>query len=254
MPDNVRRLAAEFLGTFVLLLVGGLAILASAGTGADDSGLTAARLVAIALGFGLALLAALYAFGEVSGGHFNPAVSLGALLDRRIDVTTFGLYLVAQVAGAVVAGLALWWSASRDAVAGTATVPGAGVGAGQAFLLETLLTAVFVAVILKVTASGITGASAFLAIPLTLVAIHLAAVPLSGASVNPARTLGSAIVGGTYTDVWVYLTAPLLGAALGYALHKLVLPGTGTGTGTGAGAGRQKRAGRPGRQRTGAAN
>lgn len=88
----------------------------------------------------------------------------------------------------------------------------------------------FVAVILKVTASATTGASAFLAIPLTLVTIHLAAVPLSGASVNPARTLGSAIVGGNYTDVWVYLTAPLLGAALGWGLHRLVMSGAG-GTG-----------------------
>lgn len=129
MPDNVRRLVAEFLGTFVLLFGGGLAILATAGAaGGDDSGLAPARLVVIALGFGLALLAALYAFGEVSGGHFNPAVSLGALLDRRIDLATFGQYLVVQVAGAVVAGLALWWSTSRDAVAGTATVPAPGSG------------------------------------------------------------------------------------------------------------------------------
>lgn len=224
MPDNVRRLAAEFLGTFVLLFVGGLAIVATA---ADDNGdLAPARLVLIALGFGLALLAALYAFGEVSGGHFNPAVSLGALLDRRVDLPTFALYLVAQVAGAVMAGLALWWASSRDAVAGTVTAPGAGVEVGQAFLLEVLLTAVFVAVILKVTTSGTVGSSAFMAIPLTLVTIHLAAVPLSGASVNPARTLGSAIAGGSYTDIWVYLTAPLLGAALGWGLHRLVASGS----------------------------
>lgn len=252
MPDNVRRLAAEFLGTFVLLFVGSLAILATAATDAGDSGLTTARLLAIGLGFGLALLAALYAFGEVSGGHFNPAVSLAALLDRRIDVVTFGLYLVAQVAGAVVAGLALWWAASRDAVTGTATAPGAGVEASQAFLVETLLTAVFVAVILKVTASRTTGASAFLAIPLTLVTIHLAAVPLTGASVNPARTLGPAIVGGTYTDVWVYLTAPLLGAALGYALHRLVLPGAAPSAGAAKGSRPVRR--KPGRQRAGSAN
>jgi aquaporin Z len=217
MPDNMRRLVAEFLGTFGLLFVGGLAILAATRTGGG--------LVVIALGFGLALLISLYAFGEVSGGHYNPAVSLGALLDGRIDVVTFALYVVAQVAGAVVAGLALLAASSQDEVAATATVPGAGVGAGTAFLLETLLTALFVAVILKVTASGGMGSTAFLAIPLTLVAIHLAAVPLTGASVNPARTLGSAIVGNTYTDVWVYLTAPLLGAVIGWVLSRLVTSG-----------------------------
>jgi aquaporin Z len=217
MPDNMRRLVAEFLGTFGLLFVGGLAIFAATRTGGG--------LVVIALGFGLALLISLYAFGEVSGGHYNPAVSLGALLDGRIDVATFVLYVVAQVAGAVVAGLALLAASSQDEVAATATVPGAGIGAGTAFLLETLLTALFVAVILKVTASGTMGSTAFLAIPLTLAAIHLAAVPLSGASVNPARTLGSAIVGNTYTDVWVYLTAPFLGAAIGWVLYQLVTSG-----------------------------
>lgn len=217
MPDSMRRLVAEFLGTFGLLFVGGLAIFAATQTGGG--------LVVIAFGFGLALLISLYAFGEVSGGHYNPAVSLGALLDGRIDVATFLGYVVAQVAGAIVAGLALLAASDQAAVAATATVPGAGVGAGTAFLLETLLTALFVGVILKVTASGPMGASAFLAIPLSLVAIHLAAVPLSGASVNPARTLGSAIVGNTYTDVWVYLTAPLLGAVIGWGLYRLVTTG-----------------------------
>lgn len=223
MPDSARRLGAELLGTFVLLFVGGLAILTATGV---DGGLTASGLVVIALGFGLALLAGLYAFGEVSGGHFNPAVSLAALLDGRITVVTFVQYLVAQVAGAVVAGLALLWASSQDAVAGTVTAPGEGVGAGSAFLLEVLLTAVFVAVILKVTTSGTMRPSAFLAIPLTLAAIHVAAVPLSGASVNPARTLGSAVVGNSYPDVWIYLTAPFLGAVLGWLLFRLVTAGT----------------------------
>lgn len=223
MPESVRRLVAEFLGTFVLLFIGGLAIFTAIGTG--GGGLEPGGLVVIALGFGLALLASLYAFGEVCGGYFNPAVSLAGLLDGRISPATFVQYLVAQVAGAVVAGLGLLWAASQDEVAATATVPGSGVGAGTAFLLETVLTAIFVAVILKVTSSGTMGPTAFLGIPLTLVVIHLAAVPLSGASVNPARTLGSAIVGNNYTDVWVYLTAPLLGGVIGWALYRLVTSG-----------------------------
>lgn len=224
MPESVRRLLAEFLGTFGLLFLGGLAIFAAAATTSDGRPGPGGLLV-IALGFGLALLASLYAFGEVSGGHFNPAVSLGALLAGRIGPIRFGLYLAAQVAGAVVAGLALLVASSRAEVAATATAPGPAVEPGTAFLLEALLTAIFVAVILKVTASGTMGPSAFLAIPLTLAAIHLAAVPLTGASVNPARTLGSAIVGDAYSDVWIYLTAPFAGAVLGWLLHALVTAG-----------------------------
>ncbi len=212
MTEQVRRLLAELLGAFFLLFIGGLAILSSGGS-----------LVVIAFGFGLALLAGLYAFGEISGGHYNPAVSLGALLDNRLDVATFVQYVVAQVAGALLAGLALLWASSQDAVASTATVPAEGVGAGSAFLLEVILTAIFVAVILKVTTSENGGITAFIGISLTLVAIHLAAATLSGASVNPARTLGSAIIGNNYADMWIYVTAPFVGAALGWVFYQLVV-------------------------------
>jgi len=182
-------------------------------------------IVAIAFGFGFAMLAGLYAFGEVSGGHFNPAVSFGALLDHRIDPLTFIQYVVAQIAGAVLAGLAILWAATQDAVASTATVPGQGVGAGTAFLVEIVLTAVFVGVILKVTRSAQYQGSVFVAIGLTLTAIHLAALPVSGASVNPARTLGSAIVGNRYNDIWVYMVGPLIGAVLGWLLYRLATEG-----------------------------
>lgn len=220
MTLEVRALVAELLGSFFLLFLGGLAIWSALATGGS--------LLVTALGFGLALVAGLYAFGEISGGHYNPAVSLGAFLDRRIDVATLVQYIVAQVAGAILAGLVLLWAASGSAsfpnaqagVALTATLPT--VGVASAFLLEVLMTAVFVAVILKVTASELMGPSAFLAIPLTLVGIQLAGAPLSGASVNPARTLGSAIVGGEYTDVWIFLIAPFIGAAVGFFLYQFV--------------------------------
>ncbi len=213
MKDNVRALLAEFLGAFILLFIGGMTIVSSG------------EVVAVAFGFGLAILAGLYAFGEVSGGHFNPAVSFGALLDRRIDPLTFIQYVVAQIAGAVLAGLAILWAATQDAVAFTATKPGPGVGAGTAFLVEIALTAILVAVILKVTRSAQYQGSVFVAIGLTLTAITLAAFTVTGASVNPARTLGSAIVGNSYDAIWVYMVGPLLGAVLGWALYRLATEG-----------------------------
>ena len=214
MSDSARTWLAEILGTFILVFGGGLAILGGGG------------VVAIAFGFGLSLLIALYAFGEISGGHFNPAVSLGAYLDGRIDVETLIQYVVAQSGGAVLGGVAILAASDRASVAGTATVP-SGASVGGAFLIELLLTAFFVLVILKVTTSDKFGSSAFGAISLSLVAIHLAAVPLSGASVNPARTLGSALVGAEFTDFWVYVTAPFIGAALGWLVYKTVTTETG---------------------------
>jgi len=211
---------AELLGSFVLLTFGGFAIFAANGVGDLIPG-QGSPLVVIALGFGLALLVGLYAFGEVSGGHFNPAVSLGALLDKRIDVSTFIMYTIAQVAGAVLAGLALASAISRNFVGTTATVPGLGVSDIDALLLEILFTAFFVAVILKVTESETFGATAFLAIALTLVGIHFAGVTLTGASVNPARTLGSGLVGDNLTSLWVYMVGPMVGAFIGWSFYKL---------------------------------
>jgi aquaporin Z len=212
-----------------LVFIGGLAILAGGGGGAalaDGRG-GAAGLVVLSFGFGLALLGGLYAFGEISGGHFNPAVSLGALIDKRIDLGTFMTYVVAQSGGAVLAGVAIMAASSQAAVASTATAPGATTSASGAFFLEIILTAIFVGVILKVTTSGEYGRTAFLAISLTLVAIHLSSANLSGASVNPARSLASALVGGTWNDFWIYVTAPFIGAAIGWLLFKAITTETG---------------------------
>src|SRR5881397_3153511 len=131
-----QKYVAEFFGTLILVFVGSLAILGSGG----DS---AAR-VTIAFGFGVALLAGLYAFGEVSGGHFNPAVSLGMFLSRRLDPRDLIAYWVAQIVGAVLASLAVLAASNQDTVASTATKVGAGSSAWDAFWLEFLLTAVFV--------------------------------------------------------------------------------------------------------------
>lgn len=211
---RTRTLLAELLGTFVLVVGGCGAVLAANASGGTTT------IVPIAFGFGLALLAALYAFGEVSGGHFNPAVSLAMLLDRRIDLGTMIGYWVAQVAGGVLAGLALMVVSSREAVATTATTLGEGVSIWNAFFLEAVFTAVFLLVILKATSSASSATTAFLGIALTLTVIHLVLVPFTGTSVNPARSLGPGIVGGVWENQWVDWIAPLVGGAVGWILYK----------------------------------
>jgi aquaporin Z len=200
---------AELLGTFTLVFVGSLSILAAV---TADAPLT----IAVAFGFGLALLAGLYAFAEISGGHFNPAVSLGMFLSGRLQLPALIGYCISQIAGAILASLAVLAAYSQDDVANTVT--GAS-DSWDAFWLELLLTAIFVMVILQSSRSQRVFGTALLAIPLTLVAIHLAAIPVSGASVNPARSLGPAIIGNEWGDIWIYLTAPLIGGAIGAVIH-----------------------------------
>jgi aquaporin Z len=218
MPGGLSagKLLAELLGTYVLVLVGATAILAA--TGSEGS----AKYLAIGLGFGLALLAGLYAFGEVSGGHFNPAVSLAMLIDGRMGFPLTIQYWVAQIAGGILAGYTLLLVSDKAAVASTATVPAQGLDLWKAFLFEAAFTAIFVLVILQVTKSAAVGQTVFLAIALTLVAVHVALIPFTGASVNPARSLGSGVAGGVWTDQWIYWVAPLVGAVVAWVIHKAV--------------------------------
>jgi aquaporin Z len=211
-----QKYVAELLGTFVLVFVGSLAIL---GTGSSS----AARLE-IAFGFGIALLAGLYAFGEVSGGHFNPIVTLGMFLDRRVNALDTIWYWISQFVGAILASLCiLVIYADRDAVKATATRSSSDA---RAFFLELIASAIFVAVILQVTRSDRYGPSALLAIPLTLLVIHIGLIPFTGSSVNPARTLGPDLVGATaWSDIWIYLLAPPAGAILGWAAHVITVRG-----------------------------
>ena len=132
MSDSARTWLAEILGTFTLVFIGGLSILAGGGGG------TPAGLAVLSFGFGLALLGGLYAYGEVSGGHFNPAVSLAALIDRRIDFGTFAAYVVSQSGGAILGAVAILAASSQSAVASTATAPG-GASTSGAFFLEIIL-------------------------------------------------------------------------------------------------------------------
>ena len=211
---DARKYLAEALGTFVLVFGGSMSILAALA-------MDAPILAVVPFGFGLALLAAIFAFGRVSGGHFNPAVTLGALLDRRIGAVDAGAYVVAQLVGALGgSALVLLIVGDRAAVAQTTNGLGQNVSFLQGFALEAVLTAIFLIVILS--ASKHAPDRAPFVIPLTLVMIHLAGIPFSGASVNPARSLAPALVGGELGPILLYLTAPFVGAAIGWALYRLV--------------------------------
>ena len=220
--DTARKYIAEALGTFVLVFGGTTAIIAARASQQDAS-----FSVMIAFAFGLSLLAGLYWMAEVSGGHFNPAVSLAMAFDRRLKPLDMIGYWIFQVLGAVLASLALWVFTSRLAVKATGTYPG--LSDGKTWFVEFLFSAIFVGVILQASSSAGYSKSALISIPLTLVAVHLAAIPFSGSSVNPARTLGPDIVGGKWTGIWIYLTAPLAGAALAWLVHKLVVKGEAPG-------------------------
>ena len=214
---KMQKYLAEALGTFTLVGIGSFAIVSGGLFPAQGAG-----IVSIALGFGLALLVGLYAFGEVSGGHFNPAVSLAMFLDRRLPMDDLIGYWVAQFAGAIAASLVVL-IAYDDATVAATTTQSPDNWAG--IVVEFLFTAMFVAVILQSTKSERVRGTAHLAIPLTLIAIHVAAIPISGASVNPARSFGPALVGTEFTDYWIYLIFPTLGAVLGWVAHRVIVEG-----------------------------
>jgi aquaporin Z len=209
--------AAEAYGTFVLVGVGTGAILAASLSGG-------AIVVHVSLAFGLALLAGLYTVGRISGGHFNPAVSLAMYLDKRMSMTDMLFYWASQVVGAVIASLALAGIISQDAIAGTITrVNETYVSSFGGFLGEAILTAVFVLVILVVAKGG--SSTAYLAIALTLTAVHLIGVAFTGASVNPARSFAPALVSGEWGDIWIYLAGPAVGAVIAWVLYKVMVTG-----------------------------
>ena len=229
----IRKFAAEFLGTAILVFFAvGVATLMF-GFGFDGASV-AAGVVATALAFGLTLLSLVYLIGPVSGCHVNPAVTLGALLAGRIPVTEAAGYWIAQFAGGIVGALALWGTFSTSPEY-SRTVTGLGtdgygskslihIGVGGAFIFEAILTAIFVFVVLRVTSETANAATAAIAIGLTLTVVHLVGIPITGTSVNPARSLGPAlVVGGTaLSQVWLFIVAPLAGGILAAGLHRLL--------------------------------
>lgn len=214
-PTLLRRATAEAIGTFALVLAIGGAVV----TDAQRAGALGA--VGVGLVAFLVLVAAVGALGHVSGAHFNPGVSLSFFLTRHLPSRDLAAYVAAQLAGATIAGLVLllvWSGAPADL---GATVPS--IQPARALLLEVVLTALLMLVILSVaTDTRAVGAPAALAIGAAVGLAAMAFGPLSGASLNTARSFGPAIAAGQWDDFWLYVVGPLLGAPLGALTYQFV--------------------------------
>lgn len=239
-PSMVARLAAELLGTFVLVFGGcGSAIFAASVLAGDNENINMGiGFAGVSLAFGLTVLAMAYAVGHISGGHFNPAVTLGAFLAGRLEAKAVAPYMIIQVIGASLAGAALFVIAKGkegfDAVeSGFATngygdLSPDGYSLTAVILAEVILTAIFLYVILGATDDRAPQGFAPLPIGLTLTLIHLVSIPISNTSVNPARSLGVAWFAGSEPlgQVWVFIVAPLIGAAIAGLSYKFLFPNT----------------------------
>ena len=221
----MKKLAAEFFGTFWLVFCGcGSAVLAAA---FPEVGI---GLLGVSLAFGLTVVTMAYAVGRISGGHFNPAVSLGMALGGRMPLRDLPGYIIVQVVAAVAAAAVLYFVASGRTgfVAGGfasngygAHSPG-GYALPAALMMEVVMTAFFIFIILATTTKKAAAGFAPLAIGLTLALIHLVSIPVTNTSVNPARSTGVAIFADTaaLTQLWVFWAAPLIGAAAGALIWK----------------------------------
>ncbi len=227
---STRKLIAEFVGTFLLVFLAvGTAVFGIAAVVGIDGGGPGSGVVGVALAFGLVLLGIAYAFGPVSGAHVNPAVTLAMLVGRRMPASEAIGYWIVQFLGAIAAGGLLKLFVSSFGVTdytgalGTNSYDNGAINLAGAFVIEAVLTAAFVLVILLVTEKIAAPGFAGIAIGLTLTLVHLVGIPLTGTSVNPARSLGPALFEGgvAMQQVWLFILAPLVGAVIAVVVWKL---------------------------------
>ncbi len=228
----MKKYLAEMIGTMVLVLMGcGSAVFAGSVAGTVGAGV---GTLGVALAFGLAVVSMAYTIGGISGCHINPAITLGAYLCGRMSGKDAGMYMLFQVIGAVIGSAILFALVSSGAHDGpTATGSNSfkeGMGL-QAFIAEAVFTFIFVLVVLGTTdANKGAGNFAGLAIGLALVLIHIVCIPITGTSVNPARSIGPALFEGgvALKQLWLFIVAPFTGAVLSAAVWKLLSAGNGS--------------------------
>ena len=208
---QAKALVAEFIGTFTLIFIGA------------GAGQISGSLVAVALAHGLVVMTFAFAYGSYSGSHINPAVTIGLLAGGQIKINEAIGYILVQLLGGIAGAGTLFYVLGDSAGGMGATVPAAGVGVGQAFVLELFLTFLLVNAIYHAAVSGKAGNLAPIAIGLMLTACILAGGPLTGASLNPARTLGPALwsdAPNAISSLWIYFVACPLGGVLAALVHK----------------------------------
>lgn len=242
--NQSKELTAEFLGTLWLVLGGcGSAVFAAQFLAADDAINLGIGFLGVSLAFGLTVVTGAYALGHISGGHFNPAVTLGLVAGGKFDTSKVVQYIVAQVLGGFVGGLIIYMIASGQdgfAIADTAGAfatngygdfsPG-GYSLISVFIAEVVLTAIFLIIILGATAKKAAAGMGGLAIGLALTLIHLISIPISNTSVNPARSTAQALVAAIFgdsattpiTQLWMFWVAPIIGAVIGGMIHRSLL-------------------------------
>ena len=226
----MKKYLCEFIGTAVLVLFGcGTAVV----TGGLTSGVGAGTfgVLTIAMAFGLSIVAMAYVIGNISGCHINPAVSLAMLINKKMDVKDFIGYVVAQVVGAI-AGIGILYAIGSWSNLGFESLGANGFGdasfvglnMGGAILVEIILTFVFIYTILGVTSDEKKSSVAGIVIGLTLAFVHIIGIPLTGTSVNPARSLAPAIFlgGEALKQVWVFIVAPFVGSAIAAFVFKFL--------------------------------
>ncbi len=216
---SIKKYIAEFIGTAVLVLFG-------CGTAAFSG-----DLVATALAFGISVIVMSYTIGKVSGCHINPAVSLSMFLDGKMSLTDFLGYIIAQFAGGIVGtlGIVLMWATTDFGFKVGETSVGANGGDTfnwfGMFIAEVILTFIFILVVLAVTENKKTAPNAGIFIGIALTFVHILGINLTGTSVNPARSFGPALFGGTdaLADLWIFIVAPCVGAVIAVIVNKVLI-------------------------------
>lgn len=222
----MKKYIAEMVGTLVLVLMGcGSAVFAGSAAGAVSAGV---GTLGVAFAFGLSVVAMAYTIGGISGCHINPAITLGMLMSGRMSGKDAALYMIFQVIGAILGSAILYTLVSTGGYDGPTATGSNSFGDGemlQAFIAEVVFTFIFVLVVLGTTDSK-KGAGNFagLAIGLTLVLVHIVCIPITGTSVNPARSIGPALFEGgiALSQLWLFIVAPLVGAACSAIVWKIL--------------------------------
>lgn len=216
----MKKYLSELVGTFVLVLMGcGAAVFAGAGQPFDSVG-----TLGVAFAFGLSVVAMAYTIGKISGCHINPAITLAMFLSKRMSNKDAGMYMIFQVIGAILGSAVLYVLAKDSGSTTTLTGSNGYTDMIPALVAEIVFTFIFVLVVLGVTSKGADNKFAGLAIGLTLVLVHIVCIPITGTSVNPARSIGPAIFQGgqALSQLWLFIVAPFIGAILSTIVWKII--------------------------------